>query len=265
LSAALDGPRYGNRLGYCELAMGICVVAMTLSGQAEAQELFPRFDVHVDGQYVTSDDPRFNWIFHFGGEIDLVRAGNATATFVAGYEAIAGEQFRRFDVNQGNYLLEGQLLFGVWGAEIGPVWHHVSRHLSDRLKRFPIDWNMIAIRAKNDHVVGGVALAWQADVRATVTNAYVDYDWEAEAGGTIGYRLSPRLVWTGAGSWRLVGVDGSRDRGSQVAGRLESALRLEGRAVAAEVFIGVERRIDPYPIEFGTASWFLAGLRLSSR
>jgi hypothetical protein len=238
---------------------------MVATGQAEAQELFPRFDFHLDGQYVTSDDPRFNWIFHFGGDVDVVRFDRVTATFVAGYEAIAGEQFRRFDVSQGNYLIEGELLFRLWGAEIGPVWHHVSRHLSDRSKRFPIDWNMIAIRARNDHSVGRVDLSWQADVRATVTNAYVDYDWEIESGATVGYHLSPRLVWTGAGSWRLVGVDGSRDRGSQIAGRIESALRLEGRAAAAEVFIGVERRLDPYPIEFGTASWFLAGLRLSSR
>jgi hypothetical protein len=241
------------------------LAAIGVTGEAEAQEIFPRFDFHLDGHYVTSDDPRFNWIFHFGSDIDVVRVDGATATFIAGYEAIAGEQFRRFDVNQGNYLLEGQVLFRVWGIEIGPVWHHVSRHLSDRSKRFPIDWNMIAIRARKALSHGRVDASWQADVRATVTSANVDYDWETELGGAIAYRLSPRLAWTGTGGWRLVGVDGSRDRGSQAGGKLESALRLEGRAAAAEVFIGIERRIDPYPIEFGTASWFLAGLRLSSR
>ena len=246
------------------LFVGFVVWTMSVP-PARAQELLSRYDFRLDGQYVTSDDARFNWIFHFGGDVDVVRFDSATATFIAGYEAIAGEQFRRFDVNQGNYLLEGQLLFQVWGIEIGPVWHHVSRHLSDRSKRFPIDWNMIAIRAKKDLSRGRLDASWQADMRATVTSANVDYDWETEMGGTMAYRVSPRLAWTGAGSWRLIGVDGSRDRSAQVAGKLESALRLAGRAAAAEVFIGVERRVDPYPIEFGTASWFLAGLRLSSR
>ncbi len=41
--------------------------------------------------------------------------------------------------------------------------------------------------------------------------------------------------------------------------------RERGEAAAAELFIGAERRVDPYPLEFGTASWFLAGLRVTSR
>jgi len=241
------------------------VVWAGAAGSAGAQDLFPRFDFHLDGRYVTSDDPRFNWIFDFGGDVDLVRGGLGRATFLANYEAIAGEQFRRFDVNQGNYLLEGALLFRVWGLELGPVWHHVSRHLSDRSKRFPIDWNMIAVRARDDHTVGRMDVSWRADARATVTAAFVDYEWEVEGAGAVGYRLTPRLTLGGSGTWRVTGMDGSRGRGSQVEGTIETALRFEGRGAAAEVFAGVERRLDPYPLDFGTASWFLAGLRLTSR
>jgi hypothetical protein len=245
----------------------VLAIVVWMSGDTalRAQELFPRFDFHFDAEYATSGDPRFNWFFDFGGDVDVVRGEVLRAVFIANYEAVAGEQFRRFDVNQGNYTLEGAILFQLAGIEIGPVWHHVSRHLSDRPKRFPIDWNMISLRARDVHTGGRVDASWQADARATVTNAFVDYRWELEACGGLRYRLTRQFDMTAANTWRLVGVDGSRGRGTQLAGRAEAGVRVQGRAAAAELFVGVERRLDPYPIEFGTASWFLAGLRLTSR
>jgi len=243
----------------------IMLGVLFVSSAAEAQEWFPRFDFHLDAEYVTSGDPRFNWFFDFGGDVDVIRDDTVRALFVANYEAMAGEQFRRFDVNQGNYVLEGAILFRVAGVELGPVWHHVSRHLSDRPKRFPIDWNMISVRVRDAHTRGRLDLSWGADARATVTNAFVDYSWEIETSGGLGYHLTPRFDAAAAGRWRVVGVDGSRGRGTQVEGRVEVGVRMNGTAAAAELFVGAERRIDPYPIEFSTASWFLAGLRLTSR
>ena len=244
----------------------VVLAALVMSGaRAEAQEWFPRFDFGLDGKYVTSGDPRYNWMFDFGGDLEVVRTDRLRALFVANYEAVAGEQFRRFDVNQGNYFLEGALLFRIAGVEAGPVWHHVSRHLSDRPKRFPVDWNMISVRVRDEGTRGLLDMAWRADARATVTAAFVDYDWEVEADGRLGYRLTPRFGLTAGTIWRLVGVDGTRNRGTQFEARVETGLRMQGRSAAAELFIGAERRLDPYPIEFGTASWFLAGLRVSSR
>jgi hypothetical protein len=156
------------------MRLGVIVAVVLCASTAEAQDWFPRFDFHLDGEYATIGDPRFNWIFDFGGDLDVVSGDSVRAVFLANYEAIAGEQFRRFDVNQGNYVLEGALLFRVAGIEVGPVWHHVSRHLSDRPKRFPIDWNMIAIRARGDRGLGRMDLSWRVDGRATVTNAFVD-------------------------------------------------------------------------------------------
>jgi hypothetical protein len=241
------------------------VVWFSGCGSVNAQEWFPRFDIGLDGQYVTSGDPRFNWIFDLDGQLDVVDADRFRTIFIVNYEAIAGEQFRRFDVNQGNYMLEGAWLFRVAGLELGPVWHHVSRHLSDRPKRFAIDWNMIALRAQDVHASGPLDLSWRADARATVTNAFVDYVWEVEAGGGISYRLAPRFAITARTNLRVTGVDDTRARASQFAGLAEAGVRMEGRAAAAELFIGAERRVDPYPIEFGAASWFLAGLRLTSQ
>ena len=231
---------------------------------AHAQELLPRFDFHLEARYLTSADPRFNWTFDFGADIDVARWQRSRAVFRADYEALAGEQFRRFDVNQSNYLLEGGILFRVAGMEIGPIWHHVSRHLSDRAKRFPIDWNMLAARAAGAWDTGATRFGVELDARKTVTNIFVDYDWEVEATARTITRLTTRYAFVGSGGLRIVAVDGSRERGTQAGGRADAGLRLSGRAASAELFAGVERRIDPYALEFATATWFLAGLRLTS-
>ena len=47
--------------------------------------------------------------------------------------------------------------------------------------------------------------------------------------------------------------------------RGEAGVRAEGRAGAMEFFLAVERRIDPYPLQFGTARWVTVGFRLLSR
>ena len=252
-------------MGSWRLGVAIIAALALSSAPATAQEWFPRFDFHLDGEYVASGDPRFNWLFDFGGDADVLRSDRARAVFIANYEAIAGEQFRRFDVNQGNYMLEGALLFRVAGLEVGPVWHHVSRHLSDRPKRFPIDWNMISIRVRDEGSLGAMEASWRADGRVTVTNAFVDYAWETETAAALSYSVTPRFGVGAGGFWRLVGMDGTHDRGAQSEERGEVGVRMLGPAAAAELFIGFERRLDPYPLEFGTSSWFLAGLRLRSR
>jgi hypothetical protein len=42
-------------------------------------------------------------------------------------------------------------------------------------------------------------------------------------------------------------------------------VRFEGDAGAIELFVGGERRIDPYPVEFGIAEWVTVGFRLLTR
>jgi hypothetical protein len=242
----------------------IVVVCLHAADPVHGQELLPRFDFHLAARYLTSDDPRFNWDFDFGADLDVARWERSRAFFRADYEALAGEQFRRFDVNQSNYLLEGGVLFRAAGFEVGPAWHHISRHLSDRAKRFPIDWNMLSARVARTWQRDATRLGIELDARKTVTNIFVDYDWEVEGCAVVTKRMTTRYALVGAGGVRVLGVDGTRDRGTQAGGRAEAGLRLSGRAASAELFAGIERRIDPYALEFSTATWFLAGLRLTS-
>ena len=115
------------------------------------------------------------WDTNFGGEMDAVRYRATRVTFVANYQAMLGEQFRAFDPNQGNYILSGELATRVAGIEVGPVFYHQSRHLSDRFKRQAVDWNMLGGMVGTTVEQGPTRVDARADLRGTVQRTYVDY------------------------------------------------------------------------------------------
>jgi hypothetical protein len=215
-------------------------------------------------EHLFSEEQRFVWDAHFGGDLDIVDYGRGRATFVANYQTILGSEFRAFDPNQGNYILEGSVSARADAFELAGVFHHESRHLSDRLKRNPIDWNMVGGRIRGGVVRGRTELRGRADVRGVVQNTFVDYRWELDAGAAARVALRPRFAVVATGGLRVRGVDGTRDRGTQHGYRGEGGLRIDGRGAALELFIAAERRIDPYQLEFSTATWVTAGFRISS-
>jgi hypothetical protein len=227
-------------------------------------EFFSRFDFRVSLEHLVSDERRYVWDANFGGDLDMIDYGLGRATFVANYQTILGNEFREFDPNQGNYILEGSASARMGPLEAAGVFHHVSRHLSDRPKRFPVDWNMIGGRVSGSATRGRAALRGRVDLRGVVQNTYVDYRWEAESEVAVRVALRPRVALVSAGGMRVVGVDGSRDRGTQYGYRGEGGVRLEGRGAALELFIAGERRIDPFQLEFSTVTWMTAGFRISS-
>jgi hypothetical protein len=228
-------------------------------------EFLPRYDFHLDAQHLSSSDPRFVWDANFGGAVDFVDYGFGRATFLANYQVILGEEFRNFDPNQGNYTLEGSASGRFHGAEAALVFHHISRHLADRPKTFAIDWNMLGGRVQKAFAVRATQMNAHVDLRGVILHSYVDYRWELEAGLHNVHRLASRVAAVSGVDLRLLGVDGSQNRGTQTGARGEGGVRLEGKAGAVELFVAVERRIDPYPTEFGTDTWASAGFRLLSR
>jgi hypothetical protein len=231
--------------------------------QPREVEFFSRFDFHVSMEHLFSEEPRFVWDAHFGGELDMIDYGSGRATFVANYETIMGSEFRAFDPNQGNYILEGSISARAGGLEAAGVFHHVSRHLSDRPKRFPVDWNMIGGRIGGATTRGRTALRGRVDVRGVIQQTYVDYRWELESEVAARVALRPRVGLVAGGGFRVVGVDGSLARGTQYGYRGEGGVRLDGRGAALALFIAAERRIDPYQLEFSTATWMTMGFRIS--
>lgn len=229
-----------------------------------AAEVLPRFDFQVGMEHLGSDDPRFVWDANFGGDIDLVRVGRTRVTFVANYQTILGSEFRRFDPNQGNYTLEGAVSTRAGALEVAGVFHHLSRHLSDRPKRQAVDWNMVGGRVRGGGRAGRAQYQARADLRGAIKHTYVDYTWELDTEASAVVEVSPRLAFVAAGGWRMVGVDGSRDRGTLHGVRGEGGIRLLGRGAVVDLLVAAEQRIDPYQLEFSTVRWVTAGFRVSS-
>ena len=228
-------------------------------------EFLPRTAFRMGAEHISSDDPRLVWDANFGGDVDFVDYGFGRATFAANYQVVLGEQLRKFDPNQGNYLLEGSASGRAHGVEVSLVFHHISRHLSDRPKVFAVDWNMVGARVEKTASLGIAHLDARVDVRRAILHSFVDYTWEVDADLRNRYRLTPRVAAISDVDLRLLGVDGSRNRDTQTGARGEGGIRVEGRGGAIELFVAAERRIDPFPTQFGVDTWVSAGFRLMSR
>lgn len=227
---------------------------------------FPRAEFRMGAEHLSGiDDPRFRWDANFGGEVDLVDYSAGRLIFVANYQAILGEELQKFDPNQGNYILEGALTARLRQTEAAVVFHHQSRHLGDRPKDQPVDWNMLGGRVRRAFLLGATYLDAQADLRGTVQRSFVDYRWELDTSLRADRLLRPAIGVFAAGGVRYLGVDGTAARDGQTGYRAEGGFRFEGGSGAVELFVAAERRIDPYPMEFGTATWMSAGFRLLSR
>jgi hypothetical protein len=230
-----------------------------------AFELLPGYDFRIGLEHLSGDDPRFVWDAHYGGVIGLFDYRGLRLNMVADYEALLGNEYQPFDPLQGNYALGGSLGGKVGGVQLDVVMHHLSRHMGDRAKRDAIAWNMYGGRVSGTRTRGALRMDSRALLRFSTNKAFVDYNWEVEAGTTGRYRVRSKASWIWAGELRRIGVDGTRNRGTQTGYRVEGGVRLDGRAGDLEVVAGYERRIDPYQLEFGTVQWVTAGFRVVSR
>ncbi len=251
------------------LALAFIAAALPASAQSAAPTapitFLPRSQFHMSAEHLSSDDPRFIWDANFGGDLDFVDYRYGRTTFYANYQVILGDQFHVFDPNQGNYILGGSSSLRAGPVELAAVFHHESRHLSDRPKQQPVDWNMVGGRLRATVASGRTTTEVRADLRHTIKTSYVDYRWELDTRGRTRFAMRRGLALFSDLDVRILGVDGSRNRGTQRGYRAEGGARLEGSGAAVELFVAVERRIDPYPLAFGADRWVSAGFRLLSR
>jgi hypothetical protein len=225
----------------------------------------PNYHFHLNMAHLSDDSPRYNWDANYGGELGIVAVRRTQLTFVANYQAVLGEEFHPFDPNQGNYTIDGALSTRVKGFYVAGVFHHLSRHLADRPKRPPVDWNMMGGRIGGIFKSGGTDVEARFDLLGAILKTNVDYNWEIHAGARAHHHVYGTFGLIGSAMLRQVGTNGLGNRGTQTGGRGEGGFRISGKAATIELYLAVEKVIDPYPTEFGTEKYASVGMRLLTR
>jgi hypothetical protein len=232
-------------------------------------EFLPRYSFHMSAFDILHRDDaaqRFSWDTHVGGSLDLVDYVVGRASVLIDYEAVLGSELRPFDANQGNYILEASLSGRAANTEIVGAFRHVSRHLSDRPKRGAIAWNTVGGRVLHRLAPGGTTIDITVDISRVVQQSFVDYTWIGGLEVQVRRDVNPHVGVFAHASGQLYGVDTIESRrGRQRAGMAEAGVRLRGGGGVLELFLGIERRVDAYPLDRVPMHWGLAGIRLLSR
>ena len=238
-------------------------------------EFLPRFDFHLTIDRLMRSltpqqkaaDKRFSWDSHYGGSFDLLDYVAGRATITADYQAVLGSEFRPFDPNQANYVLEASLSGRSSDqTETAAIFHHVSRHISDRPKTFAIAWNLLGARFLHHAEQGATTVDVALEGGRVVQRSFVDYSWLAGGQFQVRHPLNAHAGVFLHTEGNLFLVDKTEiGRSRQAGGRIEAGLRLNGRGGVMEVFAGYEKRPDAHPLDRTSQRWGLVGLRLLSR
>jgi hypothetical protein len=237
----------------------------------DTMAFLPRFNFQLVGNALSGGDPQFTSNAHFGGAADLVDYAygiKGRLSVVADYEAVLGVEHQLFDPNQDYYILETSASGWAGRNEIALVFHHVSRHLSDRFKDYAIAWNVLGVRFLRTFDAGdGTSVAVRAGAGHIVTHATVDYSSTADFDVTVRRALNPHVGVFAHGTGQVFTVNpevlGRSD--AQYGGRFEGGVRFDGRGGAIELFAGVEHRLDADPVAFVPLTWAIAGFRIASK
>jgi hypothetical protein len=241
-----------------------------------APEFLTRYDFHLSIASLMPGTPtpappvpdeRFSWDSRFGGSFDFADLVVARLGVIVDYQAVMGSEYRPFDPNQGNYTMEGFVSARVApDTEVAGIFHHVSRHLSDRPKPFAVAYNEIGGRLMHRRTLGSTTVDLDVEGGRAVQHSYVDYTWLGEAQLLVRHPINERVGVFAHGVGQAFAVDDLvANRGAQAGGLIEGGVRITGRGGALEIFAGYEKRVDADPLDRLSQRWGLAGFRLLSR
>ena len=241
-----------------------------------APEFMNRYDFHLaiarlapstlDPAPVAPDE-RFAWDAHFGGSLDFADFVVARMGVIVDYQSGMGSEHQPFDPNQGNYTLEGFVSTRVGShTEVAGIFHHVSRHLSDRPKNFAVAYNEVGARLMRRLTFRTLTVDADVEGGRTIQHSYVDYTWLGEAQLMVRHPVNDTIGVFVHGSGQVIAVDELvARRGTQAGGLVEAGVRVTGRAGVLEIFAGYEKRVDADPLDRLSQRWGLAGFRLLGR
>ena len=241
-----------------------------LVGPIDHFEFLSRYDFQLEINVLSGDNGnQYRWDAHYGGSVDVFNYVKGRTTFVGDYEAVIGSELRPFDPNQGNYILEPATSWFIGDNEVAFVFHHVSRHLSDRPKTFAVAYNIIEGRyLRKFELANDTSVSVRTSGGHLAQHSDVDYTWAFDWDVMARHRMNPHVEWYGRSTGELFGVDPlvrNEDRGVQYTTRLEVGTRLTGGKADLELFVGAEHRLDASLLDFVPVSWAIAGFRIASK
>ena len=252
------------------VVLTLCISATLAQAQEDTvlkPQFMSRYKFHISIAKLSSGDRRFDWNGRVGGDMDLVDYVKGRTSLFAEYEVVMGNELRPFDPNQGNYTFDGSTSWRLGRTELAGVFHHLSRHLSDRPKTEAVAMNSLEGRILRHFEFERTAIDVRGGLGKVVEHALLDYTWRAYGDLSLRRPMNSVVEWFGKTSIETFGVDpavAGRNQ-SQTNGRVEAGLRLNGRRGAVELFGGWEHAADAYPLDRTGQSWALAGFRLTSR
>jgi len=226
-----------------------------------------RADFYITISKLSSGDRRFDWNGRVAGDIDVIDYVKGRTSLFAEYEVVMGNELRPFDPNQGNYVLDGSTSWRFGGIEVAGVFHHLSRHLSDRPKVEAVAINSLEGRIQKRFQHEDTTLDVRGGLGKVIQHSFLDYSWRGSGDLTARHPLTPRLGWFGRTTFEIFGTDASIAGRSepQPSGRLETGIRLNGSKGTVDLFGGWEHVADAYPVERNGRNWVFAGFRLGTR
>jgi hypothetical protein len=241
-----------------------------LVGPIDHFEFLSRYDYQLEVNVLSGDNgDQYRWDAHYGGAVDVLNYVKGRTSFVGDYEVVLGSQLRPFDPNQGIYILEPSTSWFVGDNEFAFVFHHVSRHLSDRSKTFAVAYNALLGRYLRKFEFGDdTSVAVRTSAGRIVRHAAVDYTWTVDWDVMARHRMNPHLEWYGRTTGEVFGVDPLirlDNRGVQHTAHLEIGTILTGTKANLELFVGAEHRLDASILDFVPVSWAIAGFRIVNK
>jgi hypothetical protein len=246
-------------------------VAAAAPARAEVQ-FFPDATVRLMAARYQPTEADLHWTGWIGAGAGLVRVNGVTGYGMAEVETILGDTLRVFEANQANYHLELGLRRTFGTFEVGPFFHHVSRHYVDRPKVQAVDWNVFGLRAAGTLHPGGRPLQVGGSLGHTTQASLPGYRWEATAFAEIALRDEAATQPYARVNARAVTVRDAAtattetlDRGGFLDRAAEAGVRLARGAHSVDLFVAWERRNDVFLEVPGARSRALLGLRIQAR
>ena len=243
------------------------IMAQDSTGHVRSTPQFmPRYDFGLSITHVVSPDPRFSWDGVIDADFDVIDYTKGRTSLLAQYDVVMGNQLRPFDPNQGDYTFEITSSLRIHKTEVAGLFHHLSRHLSDRPNAESVAYNAMGVRLLHNFALSRMTVNVREDFAGVIRRNFLDYAWTNDLDISTRRPISKSIQLFSTADIATSGIVHSvAERPDQKGLRFENGVHLKGENGSIELFAGWEKRVDAYPLDRMPQRWVLAGFRIQSR